>query len=824
MKEYYIEFDYSNTNGGAYRRYTPVPINKNAANGSKALSDSLPRYDRDLSGKATTNKNSPRLAEFYTQGATSITNINLGIRGIPYEYNIVENLADVTITIRGQTYKYNYGGSGNTNLIYAPKVKYQSVNSVTAFTRGLYPSDITYNSTDSKENLKVYVKYRIDITDTTTLNYPEYYQEKMLTITSLKNTFDAKRYQLSENETNWTSQGEGQAIYNKGSFNIAKGKTDTRFITFRVKDAAIQDILQHPDGLIEDLNFPTKAISKGYHVYQRKDYSWQNTSGAVQEHITLEEERDAKAPYLIFTLEKQRTLTGKVFEDGKDAVRSSNGEYLGDGKYSQNENNIKGVKVELLDINDNEKDLSKLTPTKLYVVDGPENGPKKLVTPLKDAVTTTTENGTYSFEGVVPGYYYLRFTYGDGTQEIYDPSGKKVEDVTLSSKEYKSTIVTNEAAANALGYKPDKYEDYTWYLYLGDENSSVAKDNLVTRQTINNGTGQAIDAESARIKIKVESTAKNDKQVAVNNNKQSEAQTETVRGLNFGIIKQPQLRIRAEKIISNIKLTNAQGNIIFEGNPEKDKGKMKGVADLDNIENGGSTYTRVETAEENIYGSTITITYKISITNESDLNYYGAKYYWYGDPDGLPEVTLEIKQIKDYLDSSLTCLTQRTSDNKEVILVDGRTIETKDGDIVRTSKVLQIAGWKNILFSIHGRNGKNKELTTDTTEIVAQKILSDTDQELEFINRAAIEENDVIPAPDPDDPDSTKDQKIQTITKNVVIEGPIKDGQVLLPEAKVTLTPPTGADLQSIVIYTIAGIVALVTLAGGIIFIKKKVI
>ena len=45
-------------------------------------------------------------------------------------------------------------------------------------------------------------------------------------------------------------------------------------------------------------------------------------------------------------------------------------------------------------------------------------------------------------------------------------------------------------------------------------------------------------------------------------------------GFNFGIIKRPETHIVVEKIITNLKLVNAQGNIIFDGNPES--GKLKG--------------------------------------------------------------------------------------------------------------------------------------------------------------------------------------------------------------------------------------------------------
>ena len=71
-------------------------------------------------------------------------------------------------------------------------------------------------------------------------------------------------------------------------------------------------------------------------------------------------------------------------------------------------NRAQSVTVELLN-------ADKSTVTKLYVEEYNNN---QLNVSQPEAKTTTQVGGTYEFEGVVPGYYYIRFTYGDGTQKM----------------------------------------------------------------------------------------------------------------------------------------------------------------------------------------------------------------------------------------------------------------------------------------------------------------------------------------------------------------------------------------------------------------------
>ena len=821
VKNYYLEFNYS---GISYKKCIPVQMSS-GENGSKAMSDSIPYEDYKYSGHAYTNRNGSRLEEFYPdKKIDEIQNINLGLKQVPdTEYHVEENIEDVKIKMRGQEFTYKHGSPGNRDSATAPTVKFQSKGSVSAYTQPIYPSDIAYDVKNETEELKVDVRYRIDITNTTNYNIPDLYIEKWLIIDSLISNFDKNRYKLSDQEKSWRANGEDSASL-ASSFAIGPGQTGSIYITFSVKHDAILEILKNPDGIIE--NHPTGVTASGYHRYQRNDYTWPKSG--LEWHRTENKSESATAPYLIFILGEKRILPGKVFEDEVDKeIKNKRGEILGNGQYDKNENIVRNVLIELL-----EKKDGSLSLAYTYDLNNGNNGEK--VADKKEAKIYSNDNGEFQFTGVTPGECYVRFTYGDGTQKIYDMSKKFKQDV--SSKDYKSTIVTDDAAANALGHDTNSYGEH-WYQHLKDYNQSIAVDNLDKRKEANakndeNENNNAIKganlyAETAPFGIKIENIISNEANASSTSsnylqNGIIDPTKENVyyKGFNFGIIKQPEQNVKLDKLITNIKLTNSQGNTIFDGNPGKIK--MQGVTDLDgDKDNEGSWYTRIETAKENIYGSTLTLTYTIKVTNTSDVNYYGHNYYWFGDKRGCYEVTITPKIVTDYLDEKMVCLTTDTQDGKKVEVKKKMTDDNgrKISLLKIANKEESVPGWKTIYTNKKTPRASNKP-TYDTVQIIAEKVLSEEDEDLEYINEAEILKGDAKRTPDiVEEGGSGRTQEeiediIKTIKSNV--DSPDK------PLAKNVLTPPTGENLQIYVTATIAAIVILTTLACGIIIIKKK--
>ena len=566
LKNHYVEFNYKGVKVGNkdISKFIPVAFNSvdvNAINkaGSRAIMDSVAEKDANLSGIASTHKGTEENKEIiyglmydgnlYNKLIEDevLNNINLGLKEIPQtDYSVFENLENVKIGMKGYTYTYKYGKNGDGQKVAAPKVNWQNREVISAYSRDIYPSDIAYDIKNSTEELKVNVTYRIDITNTTNYNIEELYKEKNLVISSLINDYDTNRYTLVEDE-NWTKKDgkEGTAVYKGKAYNgVAKDTTASAYITFSVKHEALVDILNHPQGIIE--NKPTKTIAKGYHNYLRKDYSWQNNiQKDNQQHKTSEYERNSDAPYLIFKLGEERVLSGKVFEDG---VVTTDGQVLGNGVYDANENIVKDVIVELLDVKEGENDITKLPVSNLY-------GVVNNNAVSRTAQVKTDANGNYTLNGIVPGYYFLRFTYGDGTQKIYNSKGEEVK--ILTAKDYKSTIITNDAIKQAL----KGGTNFEWYKQLDNVNPSIAIDSLSTRIAVNAGSQNIIIAGTAKLNIRIENTDTDIAEIQVSNNgEQVNLPGSKFNGLNFGIIKQPKQIARLVKVITNIKLENAQAN------------------------------------------------------------------------------------------------------------------------------------------------------------------------------------------------------------------------------------------------------------------------
>ena len=384
-------------------------------------------------------------------------------------------------------------------------------------------------------------------------------------------------------------------------------------------------------------------------------------------------------------------------------------------------------------------------------------------------------------------------------------------------------------------------EIYTWYKKdifkenEGYKGYSVAIDDISLRKQLNesqeNLNAQAL---TPQISITIENDTKdNAKETKVSKNTNTNAKTESGKssnidilnnqkenvksvfgGLYFGIIEQPRQDAEIEKLITNVKLSNSQGNVLYNGNPENVSTQgveSISVADLDNKQNGGSTYVRAEVVEESLYGSNLEITYEVSITNISDVNYYNEDYYKYGEKNKNKEVTLTPNDVRDYLDKTLKYnveksdqerITEEKPNQMEKITVDSKEIEAQE---------FKLIGWKPLYTNIN----KERELekTKDKVTIVATRILSKDDEDMEITSRAEIKE--INSTPDPLDTEENKTEQIKIAPKEVHTNGMVK--------ATLTITPPTGENRQEIIIYVIAGITSLIVLSIGILIIKKKI-
>lgn len=922
---YRIEFDYSSYSKVADRNtyweegkylYRPVEPLVGEKNGSKALTKAiLPKTDETMIqsggyyykaytgyGKenfniadkdANTYYNSiSEVLDFIKSGSIKKTEwiyndgneqiptlhyMNLGIRQmVKPTYTISQNIAYAKLEINGYEYKYVYGESGNGEYKYyqTPRVKWQSKENIEVYTREIFPSDAYLAHTNG--NIKLTIVYRIDITNTTLTDITGVYKEHNLVIdkSNLKNYFDETRYKLSKDDDEETTgkwgeveDGTNYTRYQE-KIKIEKGKTKSIYIAFEVKNDVIAELLNNPNGTIEEK--PTEVRAIAYHEYTRYDYGWsrlpedenedtrriwryyvvdnyKNNSYGVpgkvdgkegKLHNSIPETKVDSAPYLAIKLsDTNRTIKGKVFKDNN--VREETNEVVGNGKIDNNESKVTGVKIDLLNSNGSYAMLYTKNDGEYYTTVDLSNNLKKSI-----EIKSSESDGTYEIKGITPGEYFIQFTYGDGNQKIVDTEGNEI---SVNSNDYKSTIVQYKYTGSAYdGYTYDgkdirnKDKEYTWYLYNDGEEYNMAVDKEINKDSFE--YDQEIDlttyiekntqvyASTPKMSVPIEFTISKEGKV-----------TEPIpiaEHMNFGIIERPKINLEIDKEVSNIKLTLQNGQVLIDGNPTQN---IPYVANLDTKwSNTGSHYAKVEIDSQYIYGSTLEIKYLLTIKNKSDVTYTGEGYYKYGytpNIDGnVKEAKIDIKELLEYLDTNLKFKSSDMKSDKKLTedftkdftnnasysnalksLYDneGKEREFKEIQIIddtRTNLNIPNISTENtfqIYTSINNPNRTDKKTST-TVEVVAERILSTQDDNLDYESYAQI--------------------STVTIAKNTykdptgVLNLSSLDGKnyykdIPYDSAKTIVSPSTGFERNKK--YIISAVVLIISLIGIVVCIRK---
>ena len=799
-------------------------------------------------------KNVP-LACYYDSKTYKVSDINLGLlEQYDPNYSVDETLAYIKVRMKGYTYTYKYGDAAVTTSTNVPTVNEQ--NSAKTFTGKIYPTDIAYNSANQTDELKVYVVYSIDVKNLETMYVDNVYTEQRLYLDSLVNTYDTNRYELCNNENNsdksdfalWQDLGNGKVSYDVNNENsvykngMAKQETKTSYIQYRIKDEALKKILEKSLTYEDIEKAPTVATASGYHEYLRTDNAWVHnndvrafdgvkglniypTSNGAQKkyyvHKSISKVRSSADLYLKLSLGDSRKLSGTVFEDTRTEESKNDNTNLGNGIIDSNESNrAQKVTVELLD--SDKQTVSKLYQEKDGKVVYKEDGT------LPEAKIETVEGGTYEFDGVVPGYYYIRFTYGDGTQKMM-PAGTDIK-----SNDYKSTIINTEANGagelikNAMEVSEEELKSaqetlpanqteaqkriVEWYKYLNNNNYSTAVDNLEQRSEADkyeykddgkvydesgnevSGYPKNINAYTPISSISIE----NDINTSTD---EGDAHKSKYEGFNFGLIEAPDTEIKLDKMITNVKFTTQTGTTLVSANPTDTSAEY--ITALDKI-TGGSKYAKMEMDQNLIYGSELATTYEITVENNSTKDYiedegsneYG-HYYYYGEKTETSKLkTVKVNEVVDELDKKYNYDSKQETATSSVKHADGNTESTEisitknnpDGS-EETQNSLSMKGWKEI-----------ESGATETMSYTVTSLLSN-DNDTGYTNKARIT--------------SLSLDKLTTMKSNF-------NWDLTKDTTTLTITPPTGSDRRAT--YWVAGALGLLVLAAGIVFIKKKVL
>lgn len=347
-----------------------------------------------------------------------------------------------------------------------------------------------------------------------------------------------------------------------------------------------------------------------------------------------------------------RTLSGIVFEDVREQrnVGNSNSKTrLGNGEYNQEDNDkkIQNVTVELYEIDDQ-------IPMEVY------NG-----TEWKESTVKSNQNGEYKISGFIPSNnYVVKFTYGDGSTDIYNAQDYK-STIDKTSNDYDATKAIDEN-----GYSTG--EGNYWYRDENIKRKSIAKDED-TRMTTNNYGIEGTLTNSSAINLEDYQNVINDEKIFKNTattarfcvpirsdgNKNSNADKYEISNINLGLAERPRSELTIEKTVDHVSITATDGSPIVDGTQG-----AKGIS-------WTNRYVQPIVDENLIYGSKLTVTYKIKVTNTGEVDYNPGedkldennkssktgtrKFYDYGiKREDKDIITTKADQVIDYTDNNLT--------------------------------------------------------------------------------------------------------------------------------------------------------------------------
>ena len=787
-----------------------------------------------------------------------IPNINLGLfeREQP-DVALFSDISKVEVEMNGQRYTYIYGvRSNNPKFVSDIQAKFQNKDTYT-YKRPVNPADIAYIDKVNANAMEVYVTYEIKVANLS--------KSLLVNIGEIVNAYD-KNYEIisvikGDTNVNWKTE----TVYPSSEFNQIKltglniqlegeqeaTANDTIQIRYRIGQDKLSSLFNNEPPLnnaSEILSYSTKYGATTLYAEQQSGkranqpyggYDYNSHPGNAEIFINSENRLDAAKPeddtdiapaFVLCRDSNSKILAGTVFED-TDA--RSNDERAGDGKYdASNEKTVQNVKVNLYE----EKDDGSKTLATLYDSSGNEitNG----------ATKTTDGNGNYSFEGIVTGKkYFIEFVYGD--EDVANPTKINGDEnrPAINGRDYKSTIITEPILKQI--FKTNNNNMY-WYIDIQD-NHSVAIDDIEVRKAIeplryNNFDAKLnMKAKSNAFISKLEFTGGTEGKSDEEGNVKDSAGniiTNVLSKLDFGIIERPREDLVIQKTITYIKLVLANGQILVEGNPSDPNSNMnyiKVMGFANNITTGRAARSYfdekqllIELDTELIQGSKLEMEYKVAVTNNNEIDYdydSNQNYYYYGEvPTGEEPLPAKIEFV-DYLCRDLNYDETKNEDWK---LLDSTILnEYKDVKICPDAYDCVYKGTYKALQSSSGAETTIKRGdTSNPLKMYVTKLLANKDENV-YDNGAEIIQIDGKTARTIQYiEEAQEDRRIQ---KKSYKPGNYEPS--LLPEeleqdddrVKVIITPPTGI-VNYIITYVIAGLVGLVVIATGVIFIKKKVL
>ena len=673
---------------------------------------------------------------------------------------------------------------------------------------------------------------------------------------------------------------------------ISAGKKEVLEVTFRVYADTIARILNNPVGIKFDM---MAEVSK-YSTYTQQMTAYASidkNSASRNEKVQIDtdntfvtdtfENDTTIAPTFKLSKGTQTELSGIVYEDSpKESTPikiSGNNIYerVGDGIYN-NENVMANVLVELLSVpmengqydsntaRKGENGQQAYDVAKLYQENKTTQGETSKVL----ARTYTNEKGEYKFKGLVAGDYVIKFTYGKNMKDvdengqeketpragttINDQSGNVLKEI--EAREYKSTVITSGEISNAMNITDGKAHlngDYSWFLKSPETRYSDAVDDVEYRANLEKeakinyeilkGTKtyvyENMEAYTPYFKLGVEEF--NDQQSGATLETQEDGTLNyvfTIDNVDFGLIERPIVDLQVDKVITGLKVSLGNGQVLINGDPSKDS--------LPYVRTGLDDFVPIEMDTELLQNATIEEEYTIKITNNSELDYsiypiWGTdntqkvalrrNYYYYGTQEGLSTdeaVTARIDVLGDYIGSELTA-DESTMESggwkkkaiEELTSYNGTNLFATEND---GKKEKTLRDGKYTIYTTNTFYNPNEELVTiGKTKSIAYKVsrlLAVNTDTMKYTNDVEILQYSGYSQNKDRTEENTYNRVKDTTPGNLVPGGAMEDDE---DSVRTTITPPTGT-IISRWLYVLTTTAGLILIGATVIFIRKRIL
>ena len=732
---------------------------------------------------ANTNETKYIIREHFEYGQEEVKYINLGLyRREQPDLALIKDLDNVKLTINGYEHIYEYAqrfkNQGEYGDGFNVGVKFANKYGEMKYTRPIYKADYEYvNEKDKNKELKAYLTYKIAVRNESTnltsqVNSLVDYYDSKYSIVAIGTSKDEKTSNITGNidfETSDYNDEYSKVIINTNA-KLEAQKTYEIYVQFELSREAIINIMndgENLDNTVEINSYST--FGEDGKAYAGIDVDSNPGNAKPGDKTTYEDDTDA-APSLKLEVADARELAGTVFLDETNMPElQTNQERKGNGKYDEGEKGIANVDVTLTE----------------------NTGSEKVYT------SKTDENGNFTIAGFIPGDYTLTYTWGDETYTVQN---------------YKGTIYDKSRDQN----------NKEWYKENVDTRLTDALDNYNKEQEAPKGSRLQIDEEMKTLekgeknytRTKMDSTTPT-MGIGIEYDTTTSASSGDryvyrINNVDFGIVERARQQIDLRKRVKTMKVTLANGQVIAdleideEGNVTglKDNVIYMGPSNNKEPKNG---FIKLEMDNELIEGSKLEVTYEIKAVNNSELDYATEDYYQYGIAGG-QVVTIIPSAVIDYLDKDWG-YDSSINPGWEVKTVE--ELHDLVAEVVYNNEESTIND-KTILYTENLKTELKPSETKDTTLNVSKILTTSSDISLD-------NETEIIKV---EKPNGGGD--VPSTPGNFTPGEEPKEPDDSTSET-VIITPNTGAN-RNFVIPISVGLVALVILGTGVIFIKKKIL